>query len=156
MRTYPTDSPQAKTRIVALALLADGGLDKSEIECLESRDIVNQLGIAAGTFHTVMHEFCEDIDQSGLRLPNGQLDLDHPAIDSMLNEIRQSNLRLSLLRTIFDIVHADRNISLGEEQLTCRAVSQWGIRRQNLTQSHPSPLAGLPPQVRKLVAEACS
>ena len=145
MRTYPIDSPQAKSRIIALALLADGGLDKSEIECLESQDIVNYLGISSKTFNTVMHEFCEDIDQSGLRRSNGQLDLD-----------RQRNVRQLLLRTIFDIVHADRNVSQGEAQLTARAMNHWGIRQHNLTQPNHAYLAGLPPQVRKLVAEACS
>jgi uncharacterized tellurite resistance protein B-like protein len=156
MRTYPIDSPQAKSRIIALTLLADGGLDKSEIECLESQDIVNRLGIASETFDTVMREFCEDLDQSGLCRRNGQLDLEHPAIEAMLNEIRQRNVRQALLRTIFDIVHADSNVSQGEAQLTSRAMKHWGIRQQNLTQPKQSYLAGLPPQVRKLVAEACS
>lgn len=74
----------------------------------------------------------------------------------MLNEIRQRNVRQALVRTIFDIVHADHNISQGEAQLTSRAMKHWGIRRQNLTQPKHSYLADLPPQVRKLVAEACS
>jgi len=155
MRNYPIDSPQAKARIIALALFADSGLDKSEIEYLESRDIVNHVGITTETFDMVMHEFCQDIDQSGLRRPNGQLDLEHPAIEAMLSEIRQRNVRQTLLRVIFDIVHADRNVCLGEAQLTSRAMNHWGIKRQNLVQSNRSYLAGLPPQVRKLVAEAC-
>lgn len=156
MRNYPIDSPQAKARIIALALFADSGLDKSEIECLESRDIVNRIGITTETLDMVMYEFCQDIDQSGLRRPNGQLDLDHPAIEAMLNEIRQRNVRQTLLRSIFDIVYADRNVSVGEAQLTSRAMIHWGIRRQDLAQPNRSHLAGLPPQVRRLVAEACS
>ena len=32
MRTYPTNSPQAAGRIVALALLADGHLSKAEVD----------------------------------------------------------------------------------------------------------------------------
>jgi hypothetical protein len=156
MRNYPIDSPQAKARIIALALLADGGLDKSEIECLESRDIVGRIGITSSAFDTVLYEFCQDIDQSGLCGRNGQLNLDHPAIDAMLGEIRQAHVRKLLVRTIFDIVHADRNLSLGEAQLTSRAMSHWGIRRQNIELEKRSHLAGLPPHVRKLVAEACS
>jgi len=156
MRNYPIDSPQAKARIIALALLADGCLDKSEIECLERRDIVNRIGITNHAFDMVMHEFCQDIDHSGLCGRNGQLNLEHPAIKAILDEIRQRNVRQDLLRAIFDIVHADRNVSVGEAQLTSLAMSHWGISRQNFAPSKRSHLAGLPPQVRKLVAEACS
>lgn len=156
MRTYPIDSPEAKARIIALALLADGALDNSELECMESQDIVSELGIPARTFDTVMYEFCQDIDQSGLRRSNGQLDLEHPAIEAMLNEIHQRNIRQALLSAMFNIVHADRDISLGEAQLTSRAMKHWGIRHQHLSQRKPSYLAGLPPQVRRIVADACS
>ena len=156
MRHYPIDSPQAKARIIALALLADGGLGKSEIECLDSRDIVGRLGIPAGTFDTVMHQFCQDVEQYGLLLPNGQLELGSPAVREILDEVRQRSVRQALLRTIFDIVLADRNLSMGEAQLTALAMSHWGIRRQEIVPSKRSHLAGLPPQVRRAVAEACS
>lgn len=156
MRNYPIDSPQARARIIALSLLADGGLDNSEIECLDSYDIVSRVGITAEAFDQVMHEFCEDVDQSGLLRHNGQLDLEAPAVAAMLDEIRQRNIRQTLLRAIFDIVLADRNVSLGEAQLTSRAMAHWGIRRQELAPSKPAQYAGLPPQVRRLVAEACS
>lgn len=156
MRNYPIDSPQAKARIIALALLADGGLDKSEIECLESQDIVSRIGITTNAFETVLQEFCQDIDQSGLCGLNGQLRLEHPAIEAMLDEIRQRDVRQALLRAIFSIVHADRNVSLGEAKLTALAMTRWGISRQNFEPEKRSHLAGLPPQVRRLVAEACS
>lgn len=156
MRSYPIDSPQAKARIVALALLADGGLDKSEIECLDRKDIVDSLGIAAETFDTVLHQFCEDVDQYGLRLPNGQLEFVSPAIRQILDEVRQHHLRHALLRTIFDIVLADRNLSLGEAQLTTLAMAHWGIQRHELAPPKRSHFAGLPPQVRRVMAEACS
>jgi len=156
MRHYPIDSPQAKARIISLALLADGGLDKSEIECLESLDIVSRIGISSDAFDMVMHEFYQDIHLSGLYGPNGQLNLEHQAIEAMLDEIRQRDARQSLLRTIFEIVHADRNVSLGEAKLTALAMARWGIRQQNFESERRSHLSGLPPQVRKLVAEACS
>lgn len=156
MRNYPIDSPQAKARIVALALLADGGLDKSEIECLDRGDIVDRLGITAETFDSVMHQFCEDIDQYGLRRPNGQLELGAPEILAVLDEVRQRRVRTSLLRTIFDIVLADRKMSMGEAQLTALAMSHWGVQRHELTAQARPHHAGLPPQVRRAVAEACS
>jgi hypothetical protein len=156
MRNYPIDSPQAKARIVALALLADGGLDKSEIECLDSRDIVDRIGVAPEAFDAVLHQFCEDIDQYGLLQPNGQLALGSPAILAILDEVRQRNARQTLLRTIFDIVLADRNLSVGEAQLTALAMAHWGIRRHELATPPRSHLSGLPLHVRRAVAEACA
>lgn len=156
MRTYPNDSPEAKARIIALALLADGSLDKSELECLENHDVVSRQGISASTFESVLCEFCQDIEQSGLRRTDGQLDLDNPAIAAVLGEIQDPNIRKSLLRAIFDIAQADRDLSLGEIQLTSMAMRYWGITHQSLQQTARQHLSGLPPKVRKLVAEACS
>lgn len=156
MRSYPIDSPQAKARIIALALLADGGLDKSEIEYLDRRDIVDTLGIAAETFDTVLHQFCEDVDQYGLLLPNGQLEFGSTAIKEILDEVRQPRLQHALLQAIFDIVLADSNLSLGEAQLTTLAMEHWGIQRHEIVPQKRSHLSGLPPQVRRVMAEACS
>ncbi|MBL8437632.1 MAG: hypothetical protein JNM61_05475 [Zoogloeaceae bacterium] len=156
MRTYKSDSPEAKARIIALALLADGGLDKSELECLENQDVVSHLGIAAATFESVLYEFYQDIEQSGLRLTNGQLDLDNPAIEAVLGEIQHPATRKALLRAIFDIAQADSDLSLGELRLTSMAMRHWGITHQSLQQASRPHLSGLPPKVRKLVTEACS
>lgn len=156
MRNYPIDSPQAKARIIALALLADGGLDKSEIECLEGSNTLTRIGITSNALDVVMHEFYQDIHQSGLFGPNGQLRFEHPSIEAMLDEIRQRDVRKALLRAIFDIVHADRNVGLGEAKLTALAMTRWGISRQSFEPEKQSHLDGLPPQVRNLVAEACS
>ncbi|MBL8448216.1 MAG: hypothetical protein JNJ44_12470 [Zoogloeaceae bacterium] len=156
MRTYPSDSPEAKARIIALALLADGGLDKSELECLDNQDVVSHLGIAAGTFDSVLFEFYQDIEQSGLRRTDGQLDLENPAIEAVLDEIHHPNHRKSLLRAIVDIAQADRDLSLGELRLTSMAMRHWGITHQSLQQTSRPPLSGLPPKVRKLVGDACS
>ena len=35
MRHYPSDSPEAMTRVVALALLANGAIDPGELEVLK-------------------------------------------------------------------------------------------------------------------------
>ena len=40
MRHYTTDSPEASTRILALALLADGAIDLSGLRTLQSHDPV--------------------------------------------------------------------------------------------------------------------
>jgi hypothetical protein len=76
MRHYTTDSAEAMSRVVALALLADGALDHSELESLASHEIHNRLRIAPETLDRVIHEFCNDLLQCA-RAPNiGQIELD--------------------------------------------------------------------------------
>ena len=58
MRSYPIDSAEAMARIVAVALLADGVLDHSEVEALEKHELRNNLGLPAETLERVLHEFC--------------------------------------------------------------------------------------------------
>ena len=48
MRTYPNNSPQAAARIVALAMLADGHLCKTELDLLERMDAIARLGSNLG------------------------------------------------------------------------------------------------------------
>jgi hypothetical protein len=45
-------------RIVAVALLADGALDHSEVEALEEHELRDNLGLPAATLERVLHEFC--------------------------------------------------------------------------------------------------
>lgn len=51
MRTYPRNSPQAAARIVALAMLADGHVCRSEIEALERCDAAARLGLSRASLH---------------------------------------------------------------------------------------------------------
>ena len=44
MRSYPCNSPQAAARIVALLLIADGHVSRSEMDALYGRDIERELG----------------------------------------------------------------------------------------------------------------
>ena len=53
MRQYPTDSPEASARIVALALLADGSIDLSEMESLQRHRIIGKLGFDQVWFGTL-------------------------------------------------------------------------------------------------------
>ena len=45
MRNYPRNSPQAAARIVALLLIADGHVSRSEMDALYGRDIERELGL---------------------------------------------------------------------------------------------------------------
>ena len=72
MRKYLIDSTQAKARIVTAALLADGAIDKSELDVLDLHNVVEQLGMSQDDFNKVVHEFCDDRVQYALRGDGGE------------------------------------------------------------------------------------
>ena len=61
MRSYPRNSPHAAARIVALSLLADRNLCKSELEALERLGAHAKLGLSLAELHTVVHDLCQDL-----------------------------------------------------------------------------------------------
>ena len=128
MRKYIIDSSQAKARLVTAALLADGGIDKSETDVLGRHAVVEQLGMSQDDFDKVVREFCEDMVQYAGRGEGGELELSGETVDAMLDEIRSRDLRMVLLRTILEIVYADRRLSAGEAFLATRAMKRWNIQ----------------------------
>ncbi len=133
MRNYPTDSAEALSRVVTLALLADGALDHSELESLKKHDLLGRLSIAPETLDRVMHEFCNDLMQCA-RAPNvGQIELDHDVIDHLLGDIRSPELQKQALSAMIDIVRADGCLNGGEAILVAQAMRQWGLELQRVT-----------------------
>lgn len=127
MRHYPSDSIEAIARVVSLALLADGGLDNSELRTLERHAILERLKIGDETFDRVLHEFCDDVLLTA-RAPNlGQIELDSEVIDSVLSDVRSPALQRQTLRAIVDIVAADHCLNGGEAVLLSRAMNRWQL-----------------------------
>jgi uncharacterized tellurite resistance protein B-like protein len=127
MRHYPSNSPEAMARLVALALMADGAIDLSEVESLQRHKITKQLGLDDRQFDKVVHDFCEDMLAFAQPAPSGQLELDHECIDSLLDEIQDPDLQNRLLSAMLNIVNAEGNLMRGEVVLVSRAMKRWGL-----------------------------
>ena len=127
MRHYPSDSPEALGRIVALAMMADGAIDPSELRLLEAQRTLSRLGLDEDGFDRVFHEFCTDMLGTAQRLSSGQLELDAETIDLLLDEVSQPQLQAATLRTMLDIVHADEQLAGGEAVLVARAMRRWSL-----------------------------
>ena len=149
MRNYLPDSPEARARIVAAALLADGSLDKSELDLLWRHKIVERLGMSYQDFDKVVHEFCDDVNQYALRNENGELEIGPEIIDEMLSEVHRRDYQRSLLKTLLQIVYADRRMSEGEAVLANRAMERWEIDLSDLVKAPNRPGRRWPPQVRR-------
>ncbi len=125
LRAYPTDSPRAKARLIALALLADGRLDISELEALGRHGMFSALGIDREDFFQVLFDFCSDI----VRLPIGAGDYVLPpeTVTGLFSEIRNRQDRRILLEMIAAVIGSDGVLADGEEKLFREAVRHWRV-----------------------------
>jgi hypothetical protein len=127
MRHYPSNSPEAMGRLVALTLMADGAIDASELKQLDHKDTIRRLGLNEASFDKLIHELCDDMLSSAHRTPAGHLELDVKSIDLLLAEIEHPLLQKQVLRIMLDIVNADSKLSGGEAILVAEAMKYWGI-----------------------------
>ena len=132
MRTYPTNSPQAATRIIALAMLADGHLCKSELDAVNTLDVQAQLGLKPAEMQAVMHTLCEDL----LMTAHGQWEdackVDADTLAELLTEIDDPALRSNVLRLCVTAVAADEHVADGENAFLVAVAERWGM--------HPMPV----------------
>lgn len=127
MRHYPEDSPKAAARIIALALLADGAIDPSELATLKRRRTLDRLGLGEPEFDAVIRDLCEDLMVYSHRAAAGHLEIGREALREVLAEIRHPKLRKRLLKTVLDIANADSELAGGEAVLIASAAECWGI-----------------------------
>lgn len=138
MRHYETDSAHAVARILSLALLADGGFDKSEIDWLAQTKVMERLGIHPPIFNEVLQDFYEDMMISTNYFDSVQFRLTPDIMDALLDEIADPDCQSTMLSILLDATSADGSLSDGERELLARAMERWGgARRWPVRMSSP-------------------
>lgn len=117
MHNYPRNSPQAAARLLALTMIVDGNVCRSEIDTNRRMGIEAELGLAPGGFGEVLHTLCEDLLQSAAS--NGSLTccIDPPLLDSLLHDVDEPALQRKLVNAISAVVAADGHLADGEQQV---------------------------------------
>lgn len=133
MRHYPANTAEALARIIAAALLADGGLDKHELEALERHDVMRKLGMSGQEFDRIVHDFCEDMQAVSLRDHGGQLVLDRTSVDQLLADVDAPALQIKALGIMLDIAAADGRLAPTELTLVSQAMTRWGLELHTLS-----------------------
>lgn len=123
MRSYPPDSPQAVSRLLALSVIIDGGGSPLEIAATYRLGILDHARIQEDLFDQVLGEMCADLPTT----PDGLLKIETGMIDQMLAEIVRPDLRLGLWKAMWQLVYADENLAEAEIALLLRVTSTWGI-----------------------------
>lgn len=126
MRHYETNSIPAVARILALTVLADGGLDRRELDALMNTDLARRLGIGTVEFERILREYCDDLLLGAHYLDGVHLKLADEVLDQILEDIAEPALQWSLLRTMQDIVSADSVETPAEVDVLARALQKWG------------------------------
>lgn len=114
MRSYPRNSPEAATRIVALVLVSDGHVSRSEFDALKQLDGIGNLGLDTQKIPRIVQTFCEDLLMEGF---DGRSILSHVGdglMASLLAEVDEPQLQAQVLRLATSVAHADRHLSEGE------------------------------------------
>jgi hypothetical protein len=131
LREYPLNSPRAKARLVVLALLADGRLDKREFASLEKRGVYAALGLSREDFVAVLLDFCSD----AAHLPNSQGSylISPQILQGLFAEVAGRAERRALVQHIFATLCSDGQLDDGEERLFWNAVDAWNLRTTDLS-----------------------
>ncbi len=128
MRHYETDSTPAAARLLALTVLADGGLDRNELDTMMHTDLVRRLGIGSVEFERILREYCDDLLLSANYLDGVRLRVADEVLDLLLEDITDPALQQALLRTMQEIVSADGVETSAEVDVLARALEKWSLR----------------------------
>jgi hypothetical protein len=128
MRPYPTDSPDAAGRLLALSLIVDGRLGFDELHAIENGSVLGSIGLDRDRFSQLIDELCADL-RSGPAGRRGLAVINPADIDRLLAEIGCPVLRQRLLRAMWEVAETDGWLADGEAVLLARASEAWsGIR----------------------------
>lgn len=125
MRSYPRNSPEAAARIVALVMISDGHVCRSEIEVLERLRIESELGLPSGTFATIVHTLCEDLLMGAHGRRSMMCSVSPSALEALLSEVDDPTLQEKVLGLAAAAAEADRHLADAEAQLVGAARQRW-------------------------------
>ena len=135
MRNYPRNSPEAAARILALVLISDGHVCRSEIEALDPSGLERELGLAPGGFAQVLHILCEDLLASANGSGAWSCSIDEATLGSMLAEIDDPGLQRTVMHLALAAAAADSHLADAEALVVSTARALWGIGAEN---THPT------------------
>lgn len=128
MHSYPRNSPEAAARIVALVLIADGHVSRSEVEALQRLGIERELGLSPGAFAQVVHTLCEDLLMGAYATGTMMCSVDPATLALLLAEVDDPELQGTVLRLASAATEADQHLAETEAQIISTAQKQWRVK----------------------------
>lgn len=132
LRTYPTNSPEAAGRVLAMAVFSDGNCSPAELDTLKHLKAAERLGLTHNALKDVIHGFAQDM----LSTTQGDLvtfdRMDPPTRDALLGEITDTYLQVELQTLAREVVVADGHLADGEAALVDTLWTRWHSRHINI------------------------
>ncbi|RZL07848.1 MAG: TerB family tellurite resistance protein [Rubrivivax sp.] len=125
MRSYPTDSPQAAGRLLAMAEVADGNYSFTELRALDRLDASRQLGLSPEAFKDVIETFCTDLLSAAHGEWTGSARMDEASRQQLLREVRDPDQRARVVALCQAVVQADGHEADGEAALLDALTRAW-------------------------------
>ena len=126
MRTYSRNSPEAAARIVALVLISDGHVSRSEYEVLDQHDGALDFGLAPQDMPGIVQALCEDLLMEGFDGRSIPTHVGDKLMASLMAEVDEPQLQSKVLRAAAFVVHADKHLSDGEAAMLGAISRHWG------------------------------
>ena len=124
MRTYTRNSPEAVSRLVAMALITDAEVDDRELDALDHLDFYSSVGINKWAFGEVLADFCDDLKRKADR--NGRIRLlDRRSLDKALSEVDDPELRAKTVALIVNLVKSDGQVVAQEAAFLTHLLKCW-------------------------------
>lgn len=127
MRTYQLNSPQAAGRLIALAMLADGTLCKSEMDVLDRLSAHWRLDLSPDQLKGVVHEVCEDLLSAHQLTWGGTCVVDPETLATLFAEVNDHHLCAEILRAAVAIIEADGHVADSELKIVVAAAEHWDM-----------------------------
>lgn len=131
MRPYPSNSPQAIARLLAMFMITDGNMDPRELDLLENVNVYDLIGLPRKQFAQVLVDYCDDISDEAEQDGTIHL-LDMDRIEFMLSEVTDHNKRILTCVLAMDISKSDGTISDPEIVLLRHMMKEWNISLEDL------------------------
>jgi len=128
MRTYPSNSPEAAARIVALVLISDGHVRRSEVEALNQLDGARDLGLEPDNMPGIVQTLREDLLMEGFDGRSILTHLGDALMASLMAEVDDTRLQGQVLRIAASVLHADTHLSDGETEMFDAICRHWQAR----------------------------
>ncbi|GHD70274.1 hypothetical protein ACFSQE_17110 [Vogesella fluminis] len=131
MKNYPTNSPEALARILAMFMITDGEMEAHEIESMESLNVYEIIGLSRKRFIEVLTKYCDDISDEAEN--DGTIHLLSPQrVNEVLDVITDRSKRLLCCAIALDICKADSAISDPEMLLLRHMMQHWQLSLEDL------------------------
>lgn len=127
MRSYPHNGPEAAARIVALVLISDGHVCKSEFDILKQLEAERELGLEPHLLPHIVHTLCEELLLGGYATGSLLYHVDDKSLASLMAEVSDPALQRTVLRLSLAAARADGHLADGEAAVLAAARHHWRL-----------------------------